>query len=89
MYFAWMVQNLQHLMYFNVVCFFRIFFHVAQISLKEQNSKETCRPNIEELVDITTFTEMKNPWDAYFSINKHFNELTTFILNTSSLMHHL
>ena len=32
-------------------------------SLKEQNSNETCRPNIEEPVDITTFhvTEMKNP----------------------------
>ena len=29
--------------------------------LKEQISNETCRPNIEELVDITTFTEMKNP----------------------------
>ena len=25
-------------------------------SLKEQNSKETCRPNIEELVDITILT---------------------------------
>ena len=29
--------------------------------LQEQNSKETCRPNIEEIVDITTFTEMINP----------------------------
>ena len=40
--------------------------------LKEQNSKETWRPNIEELVDITTFMEWKKPWDAYLSINKHF-----------------
>ena len=34
----------------------RAFFVTKNTTLlKEQNSKETCRPNIEEIVDITTF----------------------------------
>ena len=38
-----------------------IFPYLAESVIKELNSKETCRPNMEELIDITTFTEMKNP----------------------------
>ena len=42
---------------------FTIFYYMYSVQLKEQNSKETCRPNIEELLDKFAWTGRdKNKW---------------------------
>ena len=57
---CWMqINGKSKLIKFVIVSCDHVFLSLKR--LKEQNSIETRRPNIDELVDITTFNGMKNP----------------------------